>query len=561
MNTISEIKILPAFSRLPQDIAEKISRDILDTESSCSVRDFNYMFEFFKESVQNSKTFELGDVSICFRAAIWIINYLSTEDPSQLHYHAAREVLKKYENGKLENDEGARDLLARALVKECNSFASLILPKEILQGNVPDSKKSMSFRGLLNPNADHLIYSIDGMLWLDDAFAQYITSIGDEGENAASEFSNASRSWYKEYECTRKALDLFRLWIDLSKEPYYCRYFYILAKVLWKDRIQLQFERKQKLYPALPIGLMETIKPALQKSSNIVQNRDRIDIYGKAGKVVASAQIPCIDAKAIPLVTRGIRSLGSLAGHRLLRWQVKSGCQNIIEGNPNPNTLLIEGGFETISHLIGCGKNKSTVTEVKSILYAQAHSSFYTSNGDRISSLIILNEIGYHRNKEPNRLSIVLGDVLLPHYLFSLPQNQRRLIPIISDLPPLVGSPNTHAAQAMLQLLVLEEFSKQSDRFAERGSVLISLEKWGEMSSEAALPKSNLSKVIDGWTTDDVNGRAFLKKDGEEFALSDIYIDVEKFLEDQGKQRMIGRKKGIISSDKTATKKSKLLES
>jgi hypothetical protein len=546
--------------QFPPEMREQVKKDI-EEKGEWMVSQSIYLAPLWRMIHDLEET----DTDICWLATtLHMINFFSTKDPSPIHFTIAREELKK--NGI--DDDKAIDNLARDLVTYCQKLQQTVLKafsnKEDSWCVLPMSTDN-SYLIPDKTSLPGLICQQDGCNSIDLIFSEFIETIGATGKKAAEEIRKDSRQRHQAFKDSEyrpenrpKAWDL---WISKKSDftSIFSPYLSILAAVVWKDSGSIKWERKQKYFPALPTGIMETIKPSLQKSSNINYTHESIDIVGESGKVVVSFQIPCIDAKIIPLVTKGIKSFGSLAGHRLLRWQVKSGCQNIIDNTPSPNTLFVNGGFEAISHLIGCGENKSTVTEVKAILYAQSHASFYLSNGDKISSLIILKEIGYHRNGEPNKLSIILGDVLLPHYLYNLPQNERRLIPIMTDLPPLVGSPNTHAAQAMLQLLVLEEFSKQSDRYADKGSVLIPVEKWEELSQNASLSKSSISKVIEGWTTDSVNGTAFLKRYDDEYTLSDARV--EKFLEDQGKMRIIGRKGGISSSEKASEKKLKILGS
>ena len=547
-----------AYHKLEKNIAKKILMNIFC--NAVSIRNFEDMFDYLRMHSSHQQCQDV-DISLYFKAALSTINYLSTEDPSQLHFHAARETLKDFEEGALESNEKARDLLARQLVTECNRWASVVIPKQFLQENVPESRKTLSQSGRINTEELHLVHSINGRLWLDELFIQHISKIGIKGKSVAEEFSKVSQKWYSKYLFDQNVPDLYKLWVDIDREPYYCRYIKMLSDILWEDVCSSIWNKEKKFVPAIPKGFwLQTIKPTLLKSSKIQKSEDQVSFVGETGKIAISVKIPFLDKKSLDLITRGIGSLGSLTGHRALRWEIKNGCQNAIDGVPDPRVLVTEGGYEGIANLIGCGKSPARISETKSILYAQANANFHMPNGDKTSSLIILQEMEHHRNGEPSKIKIILGDLLLPHSLFSLPKNEQRLLIPITDLPPLIGSPNTFAAQAMLQLLILEEFSKQSDRLSQKGSVFIDQKKWNELANEALLKTDNVKEVIKAWCSNSINGIAFLKQDGDEFTISNDHPDVLHFLEEQGKKRVIGSQKGFLSAKNLAKKKNKILK-
>lgn len=542
------------FLVLPKEVISKIFFDSL-FYGSLSVPSS----EFVSDIIKHPHDEEGNGISVYVHIAMCLINLYSTEDPSKLHYSVSREVLNESGGRGLEMDEKARDMLARELVKECRVFASQLIPLGRLQENV--EQKELSFVPRPDKSSEHLAHAINGSLWIDHLFIQHLEKIGASGKELAMTIAAASKDWMDDFCTDKKALKLFRLWVDPEMQPYNCRYLKALAKVVWKDRIQARFARARKFQPAIPSGMLTTtIKPAISKGSRFEKDENQIRVFDAVGKFAISVKTPCLEKRTLDLVMKGIGSLGSLSGHRVLRWEVKTGCQNIINGDADPRVIVTEGGYEGIANLIGCGKSTATISEVKSILYAQANANFTMPNGDRTSSLISLHEIERHRNREPNKINIVLGDWLLPHFLFTLPRNEQRLLVPITDLPPLIGSPNTFAAQAMLQILVLEEFSKQSDRMAQKGSIHIPPEKWEKMAKEAGLPKARIPEIISGWASNSINGTAFLQRDGEEYTLSSAHTDVVHFLEEQGKARVNGSQRGAESAQRAAQKKAKILQ-
>ena len=256
---------------------------------------------------------------------------------------------------------------------------------------------------------------------------------------------------------------------------------------------------------------------------------------------------PCVDPKLFHLIKKGINQCSSLTAHKLLRWQIQVGFDNWINNRKDPRLICTTGGYEGIARLIGCAGSHKAITEVKAILHAQAYAQFSFYDGSQ-GNMLVLREIEKHRNGQPSKINIILGELLLPNYAQLLPKGEtRRLIPVPALLP-MVGSNNTHAAQALLQLLTLEEFSNQSDRLFETGYVHLSREKWIELSAEAKLPKSMIERVISKWLEHGFLRKICTAKILDGFGLGDRYDQLAAFLHEQGKLRREGERAGERSA-------------
>lgn len=286
------------------------------------------------------------------------------------------------------------------------------------------------------------------------------------------------------------------------------------------------------------------IKPPLTKNISIHLETNSLKCFSKEGALIAS--VPCVDQKLIPIITKGLKTFSSLIGHKLLRWQIKTGFENWIHGHQDMRLITTEGGFKGIARLIGCGSSHKAITLVKALLYAQAYGRFRFPD-DSQGNMIILREMKRHKNGEPTRINIILGDMLLPNYTHLLPKGEkRRLIPI-PELPPFIGSKNSHAAQALLQVFLLEEFSDQSKMLYERGYIHLTKERWLELSAKAQLPISGLEKVILGWIEKGFLRKVVIGKERNEYTLGKEYLSCLGFIELQGKQRKKGEKAGSKS--------------
>lgn len=483
--------------------------------------------------------------------AFHIVNSYASQDPTPIHFTLSREYLNK----KNITDDHAVHMLASELVRQCqrlNQFISDPFSKE------SDHQPALLFqdeKGFLVPARDAMpgfICERDECNVLDLLLAKFLRSIGIRGTEAAEHIEKTAKESFKPYrESNYDAIHrpaAWYLWITTQPNPsIFIQAIDLLMEVIWIDICQQQWERKTRQVPAIARGILITaIKPPLSKGVDIQTTENSITCYSADGKLVAT--VPCIDPTLLPLLRKGMEGLSSLTGHKVLRWQVRTGFNNWAKGEADPRLISCAGGYEGIARQISCGNGKNYPTDVKAILHAQAHGHFQFPQGGT-GNMIILREEERLRNGEPSQIVIVLGDMLLPNFTHRLPKGeQRRLVPI-TELPPLIGSPNTHAAQAMLQLLILEEFSNQSDVLAQQRCIHLTRQKWEELSAQARLPKSRLTSVIIGWTNDNLFSKAFLDKQGDEYTLGPSYANVLDFLQYQGNERIIGAKGGVKSAE------------
>lgn len=537
---------------LPEEIREKVKEDI-QKHGECAASHNLYMAPLVKmlEELHPSDT----DIA-WFTITLNLINLFGSKDPSPIHFAIARDSLKKLE---IENDK-AVDMLARALVLECQAFRDFLF-SQLNLGNTSITTNTQLFtqfiadKTLLLPEKEEkseFVSSTDEGNIVDLAFSDFLERIGECGKEAASIIRKSAPKRHQKYKESSFSSDYrqeaWSVWIPNEEFPsLFSPFLSILSNVVWNDKCKRNWDREKRNVPALTQGVVvKTIKPPLSKGSKIEVSDDMIICYSGSGEIIAT--VPCVDPKLVNLICKGMEAFSSLAGHKLLRWQVRKGFDNWAGGVEDPRLIKTSGGYEGIANLIGCGNSKKSPAEVKALLHAQAYGQFNFPQGGA-GNMIILREIEKHRNGEPSKINIILGEMLLPNFTYQLPQGEKRRLVPITELPPLIGSKNTHAAQAMLQLLILEEFANQSDILASKKCIQISIEKWQELSFEAKLPQSSLNKVITGWTEGDLFSKAFLQKQGDEYSLGEDYFQVTGFLEYQGQQRLAGAKGGRKSAE------------
>ncbi|MCC6127953.1 MAG: hypothetical protein IT584_01995 [Chlamydiae bacterium] len=463
-----------------------------------------FILEFLKTPIEENR-----NLSMFFRAAVYSILFLSAEDPSRLHYQAARETLQEIGGDDLASEEKARDLLARALVKQCQLFAKNFLP--------------VSWE-------NERIFSPNGLLDLDERFARELEKIGPLGKEMGRALIEASKSWKKNYDLDQNGLALFRLWVDFDIPPYYCRYLKLFAEILWKDSVEAQFQRDQKHLPALTLTVQRPLSRLFSSRVSSVVRDEKTSLFYE-GKIVAEAH--SLEPKYATLLAKGIQNLGSIYHHKLLRLECQRGYENWISGKTDPQIIRFDRGETQIAELLGF-KCKQAPSIIKSLLYAQSCMTFYFDD-QNTSQLISLEEFSSQCTHRSEGLQIALSPQLMPNYTFQTDRRGRLLVPL-SAFPPFVSAPQYHAGQALLQMVILEEFTNQSIELATNQSIEITEDKWREFLKKSNLPLSVYKAVLQQWIGHDPS--CLLTPIAEDrYALGPSYAKEHKFLSSQGSLR------------------------
>lgn len=476
---------------------------------------------------------------------------IASEDPTGIHFYAARNILKDKFNVE---DSKAIDILSRELLEHCRSVQGF----KIFQ-HPAFNKNPIDIEDL----HDHLTNDKENMLQIDEEFILFIKKLGRKGkelsliveENCIKSFKDYKHKNYS-HSYRRSVWGLWIPSIELDKDykKLLSPFFVILCQAIWEDKCFKLWYRETNGAASIVKPIIERIIPLLcpKKSKRFVEKDGDIIVCNQEGKPLLMA--PAIDANMIAPFKNGVKELGTLTGHKLLRWQVNAGFERWVNGEIDPRLIEIDGGYSRIAESIGCC-NPREIAKVRDILHAQAHGYFKFADGSH-GNMIILNILNRYQNTEPSKIRIILGDMLLPTYVHQIAKSERRLIPI-GDLPSLKGgSPDTYAAQAQLQLLVFCEFSNQSIRLAQEGSVLLTIEWWKEKAVEAGLNPEKVSSIIEHWCQPNFFN-CFLEKQGDEFQLANFYERQQKFLENQGRGRIANSEKAKKGVEKRTAKKFK----
>lgn len=472
---------------------------------------------------------------------------LDTQDPMPEHFRLARLALEKEDAGQTNQ---AVDALARALL--------LTLP---IAGNK---------LGLFPADAILLPTFVGDVLWLDERAAQYL-----ETEflalDAASEIRNSSKTRREEFlacqgakETTNHPDPLWRLWVDdalVEQKLPTLRFAILLTRVLWRSRVSQWLERLDRYQaPTMTKAMFELATFVFHTTQKaIVEEEFKWLLQNKeTGRTVAHVDKEDLAAMArrpfAPVVDRDVATQlsasRSLAGQRLLRFLVGKGFQQkLLQPQYDYRTVRVKGGLSGLASLLGMEKGKAS-EKLGMALDALHTTQVALPHGGHDSVLM-----WSLYPEAPGRgalLKIIMGDPLLPGYVFALPdrtdreRQARRLIPFPELLPKMVGSPNLHAAQAVLQMLIIEQLSDRAEEFLSQGCIEINDANWKELCDRAEVPSRLVPELKEAWAKGDGDKTpAFLLQPStDRFCLSPAYEKERRVIEETAEMTQKSRERG-----------------
>jgi hypothetical protein len=381
----------------------------------------------------------------------------------------------------------------------------------------------------------------DGMFALDTRAAGFLAGLtegGSEGAAAAEEMRLAARQRWEEGRA-QPSLSLphetpgppWRPWENPARFPR------LLARVLWRGRVKPMLLRDQGNAPALAFGELEVLGETYWAGRGrrvVERGASGAAVVDLEGKELATVPAELVDD--LGRMQQQFAALRTWTGHQVLRHQILTGHRQAIDpANPDPRHILIEGGIAGYAEALGIRSN-NTLTVIHDVLEAERRFHLRWARGT-VAGLITytLKKGGPHT---PSELSIILGDVLLPHYVTRLlpktgerqRQLDRRLVPVVA-LPPRVGRARDHGAQAAFQMYLLAEFRERAPELLAHGGIQLAEDTLRRLAERSGLPIATLPTLLDRWTCDGDDGPAFLRRvDGDHFTLAEGYASALDFL-------------------------------
>ena len=401
-----------------------------------------------------------------------------------------------------------------------------------------------------------------GLLCFDAALADRLDALGQQGSTYAASIRTKSRAaWATSLSEGHGAGEgvpgLWRLWL-----PTLGNLFALVGDALWKGSIRDRALREITNPPGLVVPVMVGLTRLHTRSLRREEKDGKMVLTGPGNEEVAQLgrvepiTLPTFELSVVDeLITRGLDLLGSVTAHRVLRWEVTEGHRRAMQHHPDARALRIPGGWSALMRQLGLA-NKRAADEVHAIVTAQAHCAFLLPSG-AYGNLLSYSVVPA-RGQRAGEVTIILGDALLPHYVFELRERfgdasrsareAQRLVPMV-DLPPFVGRDNEHGQQATLSLAIVTEMRARARELVEQGGVRIDAQRFTELGSRSGLPSPLLSRVLDRWTRDGTDAPAFLEKTNRDrYTLGASHAAARTFLLEAGQREQEGSDAGQRST-------------
>jgi len=387
-----------------------------------------------------------------------------------------------------------------------------------------------------------------GFFLLDEKLVKFVNKLGNgEGTKLFTNFFNET---YKS-----EPVDI-RGRISVWKHPLFMHR--CIASVIWLNLVKAQAQTLYKKPPALPVIVNNNVQAMMRKG--LKYDKDSGKLISHTGHELARINtdlqpMPSMDMVTMQKILRpeNINVLSSINAHRLLRWEINTVTSQAITDQIDARHIHIEGGYQELAKQIGAGTGGKAANQVRDILLWQAAPQQFIFTDPETGHQEIMREgnmlsFKYTSSgfKSKSSLEIVIGMMLMPHYLYklihtaslSLSNEALKLIPIFPE-PQLVGRPADQGPQLSFQMEIGVEFRKGAREFARNNCLRITKDRFEMLSSKSGLPKKLLPKVLDAWLEGGDDAPPFLKLiEKDHYAFADHIKRQQDFIIEGGKKEL-----------------------
>jgi hypothetical protein len=406
----------------------------------------------------------------------------------------------------------------------------------------------------------------DGLLWLDARAARHLEEKLGAKKEARDLRENALHRREEFFQHLEPVLagiapyapleafeGLFRLWGPVgaaADEP--IPFALPLAILLWRKKVKARAEGRRERQTAISSLIAREVERVCWETGRVVRPAaGGAELVSDRGEVLAT--IPTLPPEEFEVMQRAVRQLGSLTGHRIIRWLAGEGHQRVLDGEPNPSIITVYGGMEAFAEKIGANSRKAP-EEALAVLRA-GQEFRVTWPGGEVGGLWMYTAFDRTTRGKRAWLEIRLGSILLPFYAKrNLPKHQQWLVPIV-PLPPFVGRPHDFAAQAAFQFKIVGALLDHRIQLVTDGGALLGAEELRRRAEQVGLPVATIPRVLDRWSQDGDDGPAFLERvERDRYNLADTapYRGARGFLIEAGRRTLEGQAGARATVEKKA---------
>jgi hypothetical protein len=379
---------------------------------------------------------------------------------------------------------------------------------------------------------------------MNEAFAAHVERLGATGAGLAADVRGGPG----------EGASLWRLWAASDGPVPGCRFAVRLALALLLDTVVPALEASARKPPAIVRPVYQYAIDFHSRGRVYDERSQQLSFDGQALARLCAQAGASIDMSALQ---KGLGLLGSVVSHKVFRWEVFSVHERFLRGDPLPNVLVVNGGWSALAKALGLNPDKHA-SDVRSVVLAQAHFSSRFPDGSQGTMLSYTEKAAFGRT-ERARVTITVGAPLLPGYVEGIGEKvgrasiearqARKLVPILREVPPLVGRPNEHGAQISLSMYVVAEMRDKAKELVTDGGVHLPFDALVGLADRSSLPRRHglLLRLLDRWTADGAGG--FLERvDRDRYTLGRPHEAERLFLEEAGRRELVGAKAGRASA-------------
>ncbi len=340
-----------------------------------------------------------------------------------------------------------------------------------------------------------------------------------------------------------------------------------VAYALWCGRVRTRMLKEKakvmedalRRHPGVPLPLVDSCRLGTWGHPRAVETGDDgqvlIDGDGRVLAQLDPSRIPAVSPDLLTNIQKwahsGAELLGSLNAHRLIRWLAWEAHSRHQPGQVA--ILPVVGGWQALARLVGA-RSKKASDKLRDIVWCLDAHRFALPDGT-LGRLLTVDR--YQPARGPGRsarIDLLPGAPLRPNYIFELRRPERKVVPVLARLPPMVGREREHGALAELHWRVLVEMRRRcremvgESQWEDRGLPLAPA-RWRELGDLARVPAATLAQILDRWTRDGRDGPAFLRPvDEHRYTLGPGHDDARIVLLHYGWKEARGSKAGKQSA-------------
>ena len=471
-----------------------------------------------------------------FNAMACFVSSIATQDPSKFHYDNVRAKVAEIKEALINEPKENDSINASIIIALDNPNIIDKLTRELI-----DFCKILNIK--LSKTKPEEIEQYDIFIW-DKIYLDLLSNYGKEGEIAKKEILPICKTIFKTFK-QQKTYD-FNGWVQpllcLDKPFHISEYLGFIVSVFWEEKLK----HKARFAANNPAGTTNNVTPSLvqilsPKNTMRLTTDHKVHLENKY-ETLGSVNVATFNSKIIErLISSGIDQLASLTAIKLVRRLIQETHDRFSSNDPHFFEMKFPGRATEIAKWLGLKSNQDITTINAIIMMLDSFRFNLPGINSRLIAVADCKPTSQFSRQDGWIITIL--PPLRPNYVFT--DKGSLIIPLLKE-PIAVGNSKYHAAQYVLQWKITEEFSKQSVVLAQTGWIIITQQQWKQWFFELNLPDKILPQIHEVITGE--NG--YLEHKEKEYYSLKNQDKPLRFLQTQGKKRILGSKRGKSKNTK-----------